>query len=90
MENGVCVCVCVFVCVCVNNCQSPLFYRWECNLAAVWGQMSTGGGHSQLEENMSVLGVPVMTKRSFIDTERAISEVWKLELLESSKTKSKI
>ena len=22
--------------------------RWECNLAAVWGQMSTGGGHVPL------------------------------------------
>ena len=40
------------------------YCRWECNLAAVWGQMATGGGHSQLKETMSVLGVPVMTKKS--------------------------
>ena len=48
------------------------YRRWECNLAAVWGQMATGGGHSQLEETMSVLGVPVMSKMSFIQTERGI------------------
>jgi len=38
--------------------------RWECNLAAVWGQMVTGGGHSNLEETMSVLGVPVLAKNT--------------------------
>ncbi len=45
--------------------------------------MATGGGHSKLEEVMSVVGVPVMTKRSFIQMERDIGEVWKKELLES-------
>ena len=59
------------------------YNRWECNLAAVWGQMSTGGGHSQLEETMSVVGVPVMTSASFVRTERDIGEVWKRELQES-------
>ena len=68
----------------VPSRYSILFYlRWECNLAAVWGQMSTGGGHSQLEEAMSVVGVPVMSKKSFIGTERDIGEVWKKELWES-------
>ncbi len=42
----------------------------------------TGGGHSQLEEAMSIVGVPVMTKKSFIQTKRDIGEVWKKELLE--------
>ena len=47
--------------------KDPQMYcRWECNLAAVWGQMATGGGHSHLEETMSVLGVLVMTQASFI------------------------
>ena len=32
---------------------------------------------------MSVVGIPIMTKKSFMDTERAIGEVWKQELLES-------
>jgi len=27
---------------------------WEANVAATWGQMSTGGGHSRLEESMAV------------------------------------
>ena len=51
-------------------------------LAAVWGQMATGQGHSQLEESLSVVGVPVTTKASFIATERAIGELWKVELQE--------
>ena len=65
----------------LKKVKGPRGYsRWECNLAAVWGQMSTGQGHSQLEESMSVLGVPVMTKASFISTEREIGEQWKVEL----------
>ena len=43
---------------------------WENNLAAVWGQMSTGGGHTPLEESMAALGIPTMTKRSFIAAEK--------------------
>lgn len=56
--------------------------RWECNLAAVWGQMTTGGGHSRLQESMSILGVPVMTPKSFTNTEREIGEWWRRELEE--------
>lgn len=64
--------------------QGPRGYRrWECNLAAVWGQMATGGGHSQLKETMSVLGVPVMTQKSFIQAERSIGEWWQKELKEA-------
>ena len=48
--------------------------RCEINLAGVWGQMSTGGGHNTLEETMAVLGVSVMSKRSFTHTERQIGE----------------
>ena len=59
------------------------YSRWECNLAAVWGQMAIGGGRSQLEEAMSFIGVPVMTKTGFVDTERVIGEWWKQELKES-------
>ena len=64
-----------------DKVQGPRGYRrWECNLAAVWGQMSTGGGHTQLQETMSVLGVPVMTKKSFIRTEKDIGEWWRMRL----------
>ncbi len=57
--------------------------RWECNLAAVWGQMVTGSGHSHLEEAMGVLGVPVMSKATYIHTERDIGYWWKEKLMES-------
>ena len=56
------------------------YSRWETNLASVWGQMATGGGHTQLEETMSIIGVPVMSKTSFVTTERQIGEFWKDEL----------
>ena len=59
--------------------------HWEANVAAVWGQMSTGGGHSTLVETMAVLGVPVMNKRCFISTERRIGEWWCALLEESMK-----
>ncbi len=45
--------------------------------------MGIGGGHSHLEETMSVLGVPVMTPVSFINTERDIGLWWKERLVES-------
>ena len=36
------------------------------------GQISTGGGNAPLYETMSVLGMPVMTKKSFVATEKAL------------------
>jgi len=58
---------------------------WESNVAATWGQMSTGGGHSRLEESMAVLGVPVMTKKAFMGAERRIGQWWQTLLQESMK-----
>ena len=58
---------------------------WESNLAAVWGQMSTGGGHTPLEESMAALGIPTMTKRSFIAAEKRIGTWWETLLKESMK-----
>ena len=70
------------------------YQRWECNLAAVWGQMSTGGGHSVLQESLSTIGVPVMSKSSFIHTERDIGESWRAQLnksmIEAGKEESKL
>ena len=57
--------------------------RWEVNLAAVWGQMCTGGGHSTLQESLAYLGVPVMTKKSFTATERTIGKWWREHLQQS-------
>ena len=54
--------------------------RWEANLAAVWGQMSTGGGYSKLKETMSTLGVPVMSPKNIICTERSIGLCWQEHL----------
>ena len=45
--------------------------------------MTKGNGHTQLRDTMSVLGVPVMSKRSFTQTERSIGERWQQCLEES-------
>ena len=58
---------------------------WEANLAAVWGQMCTGGGHKPFAEAMAVLGVQTMSKQSFMSTERKIGEWWR-DLFEESIT----
>ena len=47
--------------------------------------MSIGGGHASLEESMAVLGVPTMTKRSFIAAEKRIGAWWTTHLEESMK-----
>ena len=52
-------------------------------MATMWGQMSTGSGHAQLQATMSVFGVPVMIKKSFIWTEKAVGEWWRMRLAES-------
>ena len=57
--------------------------QWETNLAAVWGQMATEGGHKPFSEMMAVLGVPTMTKKSFMTTEKRIGDWWR-DLFEQS------
>ena len=47
--------------------------------------MSTGGGHAPLAEAMSVLGVPVITKKPFIATEKALGHSWREAFEESMK-----
>ena len=47
--------------------------------------MATGGGHSRLNETIGVLGVPTMSQKSFVQTEREIGEWWKQELEGSMK-----
>ena len=49
----------------------------------MWGQITTGGGHSQLQKTMSVLDVLVIMKSSFIWSEHDIGEWWREELQES-------
>ena len=55
----------------------------ECNVVATWGQMATGGGYSKLNETMTTLGVPCMSQKNFINTERQFGEWWKDKLHES-------
>ena len=38
--------------------------------------MATGGGFNHLQESMGVLGIPVMSKQSFITAEQAIGKFW--------------
>ena len=45
--------------------------------------MCTGGGHATLQESLGYVGVPVMTKKSFISTERTIGEWWRERLQQS-------
>ena len=59
------------------------YSQWECHLAAVWGEMVAGGGHCRIKETLGVMGVPVMTKASFINIERGIGEQWKCKLQEA-------
>lgn len=45
------------------------------NDAAVWGFMSIGSGHSHLEEAMSVMEIPTMSKGAFLRREESIGKV---------------
>jgi len=45
---------------------------YQTNLAAVMDQMSTGGGCSSLEECLSIMGVPSLSKSTFTDIERCL------------------
>ena len=49
-------------------------------LCCCLGTMSTEGGYSSLQEQKSAIGIPIMTNRSFMKTEKAVcgGEKWKL------------
>lgn len=48
--------------------------RWKVNVAAVLGQISTGGGTSTLNLMLSIMGVPAMPKAMFTSTERLLEK----------------
>jgi len=52
--------------------SGPTGNHWTTNFSTVWGQMTTGGGLNLLQKSMSILGVPVMSKWSFIQTEQRV------------------
>jgi len=54
----------------------------ESNIAAVMGQMATGGGFSNLEQSLSIIGVPPLSKPAFIDIERCLGHLFEQYLTE--------
>ena len=48
--------------------------RWKVNVAAVLGQIATGGGTSALNTTLSIMGVPSMPKDMFTSTERLLEK----------------
>ena len=54
--------------------------RWAVNIAAVLGQVATGGGLSQLNTTLAFLGVPGMQKRTFTTIESIVGDEMKLQL----------
>ena len=55
---------------------------YETNIAAIMDQMSTGGGYSNLEESMSIMGVPSLSKPMFINIERCLGSAFEDYLTE--------
>ena len=51
--------------------------RHSINIAAVWGFMAMGGGHSNMKEILSVLNIPSPDKNTFKKIEEQIGSVWK-------------
>jgi len=51
--------------------------RHSINIAAVWGFMAMGGGHSNIKEILSVLNIPSPDKNTFKKIEEQIGSVWK-------------
>ncbi|XP_078655620.1 uncharacterized protein LOC144902215 [Branchiostoma floridae x Branchiostoma belcheri] len=49
-------------------------------MQAVWGFMSVGDGYSNMNEVMSVMGIPSPSERTFLDTENTIGGMWEKEL----------
>ena len=54
----------------------------ENNVAAVMGQMATGGGFSNLEQSLSIIGIPPLSKPTFIDIERCLGQLFEQYLTE--------
>lgn len=56
---------------------------WAVNMAAVLGQISTGGGHARLNSTLATLDIPGMSKRMFTSTEDFLGREMKMRLLET-------
>ena len=53
---------------------------YQSNVTAVMGQMSTGGGCNNLEELLCTIGIPSMTKPTFIKIERLLGSAFETYL----------
>ena len=53
---------------------------YQSNVTAVMGQMSTGGGCNNLEELLCTIGIPSMTKPTFIKIERLLGSAFEIYL----------
>ena len=49
---------------------------YDSNVAAVMGQMATGGGFSNLEQSLSIIGIPPLSKSTFIYIERCLGHLF--------------
>ena len=67
---------------------------YSVNVGAVLGQISTGGGASQLEEQMSAINSPSMRSQTFVNIERISGGVFDNdvteEVLEAGKEEKRI
>lgn len=54
--------------------------RYAVNIGAVWGQMATGGGHSNFNETVAALDVPGMASNTFTNIEQQIGKAWEVHL----------
>ena len=57
--------------------------KWTVNLGAVLGEMSTGGGLTQLNSTLALMDVPGMQKRMYTDTEEFLGEEMQTHLTQS-------
>ncbi|KAF2887024.1 hypothetical protein ILUMI_19149 [Ignelater luminosus] len=59
------------------------------NYVAVWGTLATGSCYAHLEEFLSVLDAPALSKKMFFKHERELSSMWKDSLWEVMKLAGK-
>ncbi|KAL9975222.1 hypothetical protein ACROYT_G012355 [Oculina patagonica] len=68
--------------------------RYSINIAAVWGFMATGGGHSNMEEILSLLNIPSPDKKTFTKIEEHVGAVWKealtADMIEAGKEEKRL
>ena len=60
--------------------SSEIKPRHSVNVGAVWGQLAVGGGQKSLNELLSTIGVPCMTKGTFQRIANQIGQSWEIIL----------